>query len=179
MTKVYGKLIPNLEINGRSADYGVVNERAIRATAGIMFLIGGITFAYTFFVREFWLMNIIVPIFWLDFLLKVIGPKYSFFGIIGRWAVRKQTPEYIGAIQKRFAWSIGLAMASIMLVFAVGFGVRGALPFTLCSICLFFMWMETSLGVCVGCVIYNFLIDKKLIKAPENKPACPGGVCEI
>ena len=177
--KTYGQIIPNLEINGQPAPYGVFNERAIRATAGIMFLIGFATLNYTFYTKDFSAANIVVPIFWLDFLLKVINPKYSYFGVIGRWIVRKQKPEYVGAIQKRFAWSIGLTLASIMLIFAVGMGARGALPFIICSICLFFMWLETSFGICVGCKIYNFLINKGIIKTPEFKPACPGGACSI
>ena len=177
--KTYGQIIPGLEIHGEPANYGVVNERAIRATAGIMFLIGFATLNYTFYTKDFSVANFVVPIFWLDFLLKVINPKYSFFGVIGRTIVKKQKPEYVGAIQKRFAWSIGLALASIMLIFAVGLGIRGTLPFTICSICLFFMWLETSFGICVGCKIYNYLISKNIIPHPEFKPACPGGACSI
>ena len=172
-------LVPNLVVNGELVEYGVVNERAVRATAGLMFLIGGFTFAYTFFTRDYSLMKFVVPLFWLDFLLKVINPKYSLFGIFGRWAVSGQRPEYVGAIQKRFAWSIGLILSSLMMIFAIGFGIRGVLPFSICSICLFFMWMETALGICVGCKIYNFLLVKKIIATPLVKPACPGGACSI
>jgi len=35
--KEIGQIIPGLEIAGKPAPYGVLNERAIRATAGIMF----------------------------------------------------------------------------------------------------------------------------------------------
>lgn len=179
MKKIYGMLVPDLVVDGEFVNYGVVNERAVRATAGLMFLLGGFTFAYTFFTRDYFLMQIIVPLFWLDFLLKVIHPKYSLFGVFGKWAVSSQRPEYVGAIQKRFAWSIGLFLSSVMLIFAVGFGIRGVLPFSICSICLFFMWMETALGICVGCKIYNFLLNKGLMKKPAIKPACPGGACSI
>lgn len=176
----YGKTIPNLTIHGKPAPYPVLNEREIRAAAGIMFLIGIITFGIVFFTRDFTLLYIVVPLFWLDFFLKaVFQPHYSIFGKIAEFIVRKQEKEYVGAIQKRFAWSIGLALASIMLVFAVGLGVRGALPFTICTICLFFMWMESALGICVGCNMYTFLINKGLIKKPDIKPACPGNVCSI
>jgi len=176
----YGKIIPNLKIDNQEAPYPVVNEREIRAAAGIMFLIGVIAFAIIFFTKDYTLLYIIVPLFWLDFLLKtVFQPHYSIFGYIASKIVKKQKPEYVGAIQKRFAWSIGLVLATIMMIFAVGVGVRGALPFTICSICLFFMWMESALGICVGCQIYTLLLNKKIFKEPKHRPVCPGGVCEI
>jgi hypothetical protein len=176
----YGKIVPNLLLEGKPALYGVVNEREIRGSAGITFFIGSITFAIVFFTRDFTLLYIIVPLFWIDFFIKtVFQPHYSIFGYIASFFVRKQKPEYVGAIQKRFAWSIGLGLATIMLVFAIGFGVRGWLPFTICSICLFFMWIETAFGICIGCNIYTWMIKKGIIKTPEHKPVCAGGVCSI
>lgn len=176
----YGQIIPDLKINNKPAPYPVVNEREIRAAAGIMFLIGMITLFYTFFTKNSLLLNIVVPIFFLDFLLKVFqGPNWSIFGKLGQWMVVNQKPEYVGAIQKRFAWSIGLVMASMMMIIAVAMGIRGFLPLAICGTCLTFMWMETSLGLCVGCKIYGKLIDWKVIKAPDIRPACPGGVCEF
>lgn len=177
---IYGKIIPNLILEGKPAPYPVVNEREIRAAAGIMFLIGIITFGIVFFTRDFFLMYVVVPVFWLDFFLKsVFAPKFSIFGFLGGLMVRNQKPEYVGAIQKRFAWSIGLVLATIMMIGPILLGVRGWLPFSICSICLFFMWMETALGICVGCKIYQFLLSKKLIPEPKHKPVCPGGVCSL
>lgn len=176
----YGEVIPDLKINGEPAPYPVVNERGIRATAGIMFLVGLSTFWYVFLTRDFTPLPYVVGIFWIEFFLKtVFAPKYSIFGLVGDWIVRKQKPEYVGAIQKRFAWFLGLIMATAMFVVAVGFGIRGWAPFLICATCLFFMWFETSCGICVGCKIYTWLIKKGLIKKPEIQPACPGGVCSI
>ena len=93
--------------------------------------------------------------------------------------MKNQKPEWVGALQKRFAWSIGLIMASLMMIFAIGMGIRGALPITICSICLSFMWMETALGICVGCKIYGYLIKHGLMKEPLVRPACPGGACRV
>ncbi|MBD3328234.1 DUF4395 family protein [Candidatus Peregrinibacteria bacterium] len=180
MKNEYGKIIPGLQINGKPAPYPVVNERSIRATAGIMFAIGFFTFATILYTRDYTLMYIIVPLFWLDFFLKaVFDPKYSIFGFFGRLFVRGQKPEYVGAIQKRFAWSLGLAMATTMMIIAIGFGIRGVAPFAICMTCLLFMWMESALGICVGCKIYSFLLKKGVMKMPEFKPACPGGACSI
>ncbi len=174
----YGTIIPGLTIDGHPAPYGVVNERAVRATAGIMFLIGVVTFFAIRSTGNYTPLMIVVPLFWLDFLLKtVFGPHYSIFGVAGRWATRKQRPEWVGAAQKRFAWSIGLALSSVMLVVSVFLHVRGWLPFAICLTCLTFMWMESALGICAGCTIYRWLQRLGVIRVPEHQPACPGGAC--
>lgn len=176
----YGKIIPGLVINDKLAEYPVVNEREIRGAAGIMFLIGIMTFFYTLFTKNFVVAAVVVPIFWLDFFLKsVFQPHFSPFGIIAKLFVFNQCPEYVGAIQKRFAWAIGLVLASVVLIVIFALGIRGPVPFTLCAICLFFMWLETAFGICVGCKIYSWLLDKGVLNEPKVRPACPGGVCSI
>lgn len=178
--KNYGKKIPGLVINGENADYGVVNERAVRATAGIMFIIGIATFFYISKTGSYTPLYFTVPAFWLDFLLKTFwGPQYSIFGYFGKLCVSNQKPEYVGAIQKRFAWGIGFFMASTMMIISLGMGIRGVLPFTICLTCLTFMWLESAFGICVGCKIYYFLLNKKIIAQPLQRPACPGGACSI
>jgi len=176
----YGSVIPNLKINGVEAPYPVVNERAIRATAGIMFALGFFTLLYTIFhCGDMRVAQFVVPLFTLDFLLKVINPLYSPLGFLGRLLTKNQKPEYVGAIQKRFAWLLGLIMASAVSIILFVFQIRGPLPIILCSICLLLMWLESACGICVGCKIYYWLVDKKLIKKPDVNPACPGGVCDI
>ncbi len=178
--KNYGQIIPGLKINGQPAPYPVINERAVRATAGIMFILGIITLFTITSTGRYEALYIIVPLFWLDFFLKTIfGPEYSIFGFFGKLAVRKQKPEYVGVIQKRFAWSIGLLLASTMMILAIGLGVRGPIPFSICLTCLTFMWLESAFGICVGCKIYGFLLEKGLMKKPKFRPACPGGACSI
>ena len=176
----YGKIINDLKINNKPAPYPVINEREVRASSGLMFVIGISAFFTVLFTKNFDFLYILVPIFWLDFFTRtVFQPHYSLFNWIGSLLVKKQKPEYVGVIQKRFAWGIGLILATIMLIGPVIFGIRGILPITICSICLFFMWMESSLGICMGCKMYNLLIKKKIIKEPKYKPVCPGGVCDI
>ncbi len=174
----YGEIIPDLTLYGQKAEYPVFNEREIRATAGIMFLIGISTMFITFFTKNFVLLQFVVPLFFIDFLIKVaVGPKYSPFGFIGSILVKNQEPDWVGAIQKRFSWMIGLGMSSTMILIVLLFQVRGIVPLSLCATCLTFMWMESSLGICVGCKMYAFLIDHKIISEPEVRPACPGGAC--
>lgn len=190
----YGKIIPDLVIDGVPAPYGVVNEREIRAAAGIMLVLGLTAFFGVFYEKNVALAFWIVLAFWGDFVLKVfIGPEWSYFGRIGAWIVYRQKPEYVGAIQKRFAWSIGLVLSSIVLIligkiFLFSSGTCGAsalglspcfAPMLLCSLCLFFMWLESAAGICVGCQIYSWLLDKGWIEKPAYRPACPGGVCSI
>lgn len=176
----YGKTIPGLMIHGKPAPYPVLNERAIRAGAGIMFVLGFFAFMQAFYLREFLFIQVFVVIFFVDFFTKVIiGTKFSPISNIANLIVRKQSPEYVGAIQKRFAWSIGLVLAGTMMTLLFAFGVQGWPNLLICGICLTFMFFETAFGICVGCKIYQFLLHAKILKEPEFRPACPGNVCAI
>lgn len=176
----YGQCIPGLEIDGKAAPYPVVNEREIRLVAGLMFTVGFATFFFVVFQRQLWLMNWVVPLFVVEFFLKaVFGPQYSLFGLIARPLVAPQKPEWVGAIQKRFAWSLGLGMALLMSVVFFGLGMRGWVPLSLCLLCLMLMWLEANAGICLGCKMYDAFLKKGWLPQPEFKPVCPGGVCEL
>lgn len=190
----YGAIIPGLEIDGKPAPYGVVNERVVRAGAGLMFAIGFFAFLGVYFVRDMEMAFWIVLVFWVDFLLKVfVGPRASYFLIIGKWLTKNQRPEYVGAIQKRFAWSIGVVFSTIVLSF-LGYQLFLApscvyngfiflegcfIPMFLCGVCLVFMWLESAVGFCVGCVIYKWLVARGIMKREQYAPVCPGGVCDV
>jgi hypothetical protein len=177
---VYGKEIPGLHIHGKPAPYPVLNERAIRAGAGIVFVLGFFSFFQALYLGNFLYLKLLVPVLFIDFLMKtIIGVRFSPVSAIANLVVRNQTPEWVGAIQKRFAWSIGLLLSGTMLLLLHVFEVRGWPNLTVCSVCLTFMFMESAFGICVGCKIYNWLLKKGLIKTPEHKPACPGNVCSI
>jgi hypothetical protein len=176
----YGRVIPGLMIHGKPAPYPVLNERAIRAGAGLMFLGGMFAFFQAFYLAEFLYLQIFVSLFFFDFLMKVvIGTRFSPISQVANLIVRKQTPEYVGAIQKRFAWAIGLVLAGTMLVLLFMFEVRGPINLAICSLCLTFMFMETAFGICVGCKIYQWLLNQGIIPTPEHRPACAGNVCAI
>jgi hypothetical protein len=57
-----GKIIPGLTINGRPAPYPVLNERAVRATAGLLLIATVVAFSLAFFQKNFLLLKIITPI---------------------------------------------------------------------------------------------------------------------
>ena len=176
----YGEFIPGLKINGKDAPYGVVNDREVRAGAGIMFVLGSIAFAQALYTGNFLFLQILVVAFLIDFGIKVFnGVKYSPISMIARQIVKKQNPEYVGAIQKRFAWIIGFTIALAMTFVVVIAGMTGYIPLAFCLICLLFMWFETSFGICIGCKIYWGLVSLNLLKEPEIAPACPGGACPI
>jgi hypothetical protein len=176
----YGKVIPGLQIHGQPAPYPVLNERAIRAGAGIMFALGFFAFFQAFYLREFLYIQIFVVLFFIDFFMKVIvGTRFSPISQIANLIVKKQTPEYVGAIQKRFAWTIGLILAGTMMLLFFVFGIQGLPNLIICGICLTFMFMESAFGICAGCKIYAALLSLGVLKQPEFKPACPGNVCAI
>src|SRR5450759_1379669 len=98
----------------------VLNEREIRAAAGILFLFVFMAIQRVIYTGDFLMIKYFVLIFLLDFIVRVfISPKYSPTLIIGRMIVSKQTPEYVGAAQKKSAWIIGLVLAVTMLVLLV------------------------------------------------------------
>lgn len=176
----YGQFIPDLKIHGKPAPYGVVNEREVRLVAGIMLILGLTAFFRNQYLGDNTLIYYIVPLFWIEFFFKVfISPSWSIIGKLTSWLVSSQTPEYVGAIQKRFAWSIGLIMSSLMFILYFGLGIRGWGPWSICLICLTFMWLESVVGFCAGCWIYQKLLNAKIIPEPQVRPACAGGVCEI
>jgi len=151
----------------------VLNEREARAGAGILFFLALIAFMNAWLRGDFAPTKLVVVGFFADFLLRVlINPRFSPSLVLGRLAVRNQIPEYVGAAQKRFAWSIGLILASTMLFLVVFNNVRGPVNIVICALCLLLLFFETAFGICIGCKLYN-LFNK------ERAQLCPGGVCDI
>ncbi len=151
----------------------VLNERAVRASAGILFFFAFIAFMNAFLLGNFQPTRLFVVVFLLEFAIRIfINPRYAPSLIIGQWVVRKQQAEYVGAPQKRFAWSIGLVLALAMLYLMVLNNVVGPINMIVCSVCLLLLFFEAAFGICIGCKFYN-LLNK------EKAQLCPGGVCEV
>jgi hypothetical protein len=176
----FGKIIPNLKIYGEEAPYPVLNERDARAAAGIMLVMGILAFVNALLLQNFMYLYVFVLLFALEFGIRIfINPSLAPFYALGTLFVSNQIPEYTGAAQKRFAWSLGFGLAFVMSLVVFVFNIKGIIPFSICSVCLILLWLETSLGLCVGCKMYNWFINVGLIKKPKHMPACPGGVCSI
>ena len=98
----------------------VLNEREIRASAGILFLGLIISLMQILYKSDFLMVKYFITIFLIDFSIRVfVNPKYSPTLIIGRFFVKNQVPEYVGAAQKKVAWFIGLGLSATMFVFMV------------------------------------------------------------
>lgn len=151
----------------------VLNEREIRAAAGILFLMMLISILTVIMKGDFTMLKYAVIIFLTDISVRVfINPKYAPTLIIGRWIVRNQVPEYVGAPQKKFAWIIGFVLAITMFVLLVLVNSYSPITGLICFVCLIFLFFETSFGICLGCKFYPLLFKDKV-------QYCPGEVCEV
>jgi hypothetical protein len=175
----FGERIDGLELHGQPADYPVLNERAVRAGAGIMLVMAGFAFAHAALLQNLFFIKILIVVFLVEFGLRIfLSPKVAPIAALGSFIVRKQKPDYVGAIQKRFAWSLGFLMALSMLIIVNFMGIRGVVPLVFCLVCLLLLWFETSFGICLGCKIYDVALKFGWIKH-DVKHACPGRACAI
>ena len=151
----------------------VLNEREIRASAGILFLVMFISLMMILFKGNFLMIKYVIVLFLTDFLIRVfINPKYSPTLIVGRLIVSRQNPEYVGAAQKKFAWIIGIALAAIMFTFMVVVNAYSPITGFICLICLVFLFFESAFGICLGCLFYGLFYK-------EKAQYCPGEVCDV
>jgi len=151
----------------------VLNEREIRAAAGILFLIMFISILTVIFKGNFLMLKYAVVLFLADIVIRVfVSPRFSPTLIIGRLIVRNQTPEYVGAAQKRFAWIIGVVLAIIMFVLLVVVNSYSPITGLTCFICLIFLFFESAFGICLGCLFYNLVYK-------EKAQHCPGEICDV
>jgi len=151
----------------------VLNEREIRAAAGILFLIMFISILVFFLKGDFIMLKYAITIFFTDIVLRVfVNPKFSPSLVIGRLIVRNQVPEYVGAKQKKFAWIIGIALASITFIHIVVLNARSPITGIICLICLIFLFFESAFGICLGCKFYSIFYK-------EKAQYCPGEVCDV
>ena len=151
----------------------VLNEREIRASAGILFLLLYTSLMLIIFKGNFVLIKISICLFLLDFIIRVfINPKYAPTLIIGRLIVSSQTPEYVSAAPKKFAWIIGITLATIMFVLMPIMNTYSIITGLICLICLIFLFFESVFGICLGCLFYPIFFK-------DEKPLCPGDICEV
>jgi hypothetical protein len=153
-------------------DVLVLNEREARAGAGILFAMGLLSLMNAVALGHLIVTQVFISFFTLDFLMRVIQPRYSPSLLLGRFFVQNQRPEYVGATQKRFAWGIGLLLAVPMFYLLVIDFQPNPIKVLVCIICLLLLFLESAFSICLGCKIYGLF--KK-----DPVTHCPGGVCEI
>lgn len=151
----------------------VLNEREARAGAGILLLPAIASFVNSYLTHDFIFTKIFVTVFMVDFFVRIfINPNYAPSLILGRFFVQNQSPEYVGAKQKRFAWSIGFTLSVVMFLIIVVFEMMTTVKIAICLLCITFLFSESAFGICLGCILYH--------KTQKNSPLyCPGNVCEI
>lgn len=150
----------------------VVNERTVRAAAGLLFFPAVVSFMNALLTANYQPTRLFVIVFLIDMTLRMLNPRWAPSMIVGGWIVRKQTPEWVGAPQKRFAWGLGLLLGVAMLYLMVLNRFMGPVNMLVCASCLTLMFFETAFGICLGCKLYN-LFNR------EKAQLCPGGVCEM
>jgi len=162
----FGEKIPGYNIL-------VLNEREIRAGAGLLFVFMFIAILSAIMEGNFILLKYAVMIFLVDMLIRVlVSPRYSPVLILGRFVVRNQVPEYVGAVQKKFAWVIGITLGLTMFILITLMNTFSVITGLICLICLIFLFFESAFGICLGCKVYSLIYK-------EKAQYCPGEVCEI
>lgn len=151
----------------------VINERAVRAAAGILFLLGAAAFATTLFTGSTQPMKAFGMLFLFDMMLRlIVGDRWSPTMALGRLAVRRQQPEWVGASQKEFAWWLGFALAAVSCASMGLLATPLWVTLSLCGLCLGLLFIETAFGICVGCLLQS--------RFGKQRPLyCPGGTCGV
>lgn len=150
----------------------VVNERTVRAAAGLLFFPAVVSFMNALLTANYQPTRLFVIVFLIDMTLRMLNPRWAPSMIVGGWVVRHQTPDWVGAPQKRFAWGLGLLLGASMLYLMVFNRYMGPLNMLVCASCLTLMFFESAFGICLGCKLYN-------VFNREKAQLCPGGVCEV
>lgn len=150
----------------------VLNEREIRAAAGILFLATFLSLIFIMFQNNFVPIKYVIILFLIDFIIRVfINPAYAPTLIMGRLIVRNQNPEYVGAAQKKFAWVIGVILSATMFILLVVVNSYSPITGIICLVCLLFLFFESAFGICLGCIFYKLFYK-------EKAQYCPGEVCD-
>ena len=175
----FGQRISGLAVDGRELQAAVFNENEVRAAAGLTMVLGAVAFAYALFAQQYVPIRVVTTFFFVEFLIRAtVGIRLSPLGVIARWMTQRQAPEWVSAKPKRFAWGIGVAMSFAMMVITNS-GITGALPMTICLICLTLMWMEAVLGVCLGCEIHALMVRRGWTTKDAAFEVCAHGACEL
>lgn len=163
--------------------FKVVDERVMRGSGAIMFLVGMIAFIHGFVIKNYDILPYFAGFMAFNFAIGVlINPKLSPTIIIAKFLTRKQNPIWIGAVQKRFAWALGLALSTAILIFSIQL-LNDVSYFEtvcmLCIICLVLIFLEMGFGICIGCKLYFGALRIKLLPRPKDNPNCTGDACEF
>jgi hypothetical protein len=160
----FGETVPGI-------DFGVFNERAVRAAAGILFLIGFFAWSLALLTENYGPLRAFGALFMLDMFIRLFfNAKYSPSMFLGSLIVKPQRPEWVDANPKKIAWYLGFGFVSVSCFTMGWLALTGPIPLVLCGVCISLLFLESSFGICVGCEL-----ARRFSKQPPR--LCPGDVC--
>lgn len=165
--------------------FRVVDEKVMRLSALFILMLAGIAFYNGFELNNFQVLPYIVGVVWINFIIGIfINLDYAPTVALAKLILGKQIDKPIGAIQKKFAWSLGLVLSSVILGLSLFLSAYPGLFNTvclLCLICLAILILEVAFKICMGCELYFQAINLGFIKepVPEERPNCMGDSCEV
>ena len=179
MSLTFGQRISGLTVDGRELHAAVFDENAVRAAAGLTLVLGAAAFSAAYFGQDYVPLQVVSSFFFAEFLVRVVaGLRWSPMGALAHLMTRGREPDWVSAKPKRFAWTLGLGMSFAMMIITNS-GIRGTLPRAICLVCLTLMWMESVLGLCLGCKLHAFLVRRGVTTKDPAFEICAGGACEI
>ena len=174
-----GQHISGLTVDGVELQAAVVDENQARAAAGMTMVLGAVAFGFAYFDAQYILLQAVSTLFFVEFLTRLtVGLSVSPIGVIARTMTLRQVPDWVSEKPKRFAWTLGLGMTFSMTIITNS-GIRGMLPRTICAICLTLMWMESVLGLCLGCKIHALLVRRGWATKDPAFEVCAHGECKL
>jgi hypothetical protein len=153
--------------NPANPDEMYMDEHAVRARAGVLNVISWISLMNIFFWRDQGYVYILFPFVCWEMLAGMVFGLTPFapIGVLGSLLsiVIHPEPHWKPARPKRFAWAIGLTLATLCFTFVLlsdelGDAYRPLVVATI-LMCNVATWLESSCGFCLGCFVYsNYLV---------------------
>lgn len=134
------------------------NATAVRARAGVLNIILGVTIFLLWARPELNPVHYVAPFLLFDMIMGIAFglTPYCPTGVLGTVLTKKIKSVPTPHKPKRFAWSLGASLAATCLALQV-FNVHEAWLFGAFGIFFILTWLDAALGFCVGCWIYHKL----------------------
>ena len=150
-------------VPGKKGTY--MDEHVVRCRAGLLNIASWIALANVVVFRERVVLWVLWPVVCVEFLAScTVGlTPLAPFGVVATLLVHAlgaPEPLWKPASPKRFAWALGLALVNVcFLAFHLDLKVLVVLSVVTCNV---LTWLESALGFCLGCFIYNKLVAPAL-----------------
>lgn len=152
-------------------DVPVVNERAVRAAAGLLFASGFAAWLVGAITGDLGALRAFGVAFALEMQARlVVGTRWSPLLALGTLLTRPQRPEWVDAESKKLAWGLGLGVALAGCLALGWLALPAVVAQSLCALCLALLFAESALGYCVGCELARRFATRK-------PTLCSGDTC--